>query len=248
MFHALADHPKFPRQVTEIIWDEARFIPTPSPSEDEWYAMIEHGIQTSTLRSREIDPESDPPSWFLKECKENIQFITQRKKWDQDYPYHFSRQRQVDAQMPLENRWKHYQILLRQQNEIRASRSDENAFVYGLNRFPALRRVRVTPAAHGWLFSRLYGTPTIRSLPYGFIYPIPRRWPTMGLWGVSQYSLPWSEAPDEYKEQWHGTRIVLRILAQHKHNVSELSFDTVSLTTGINFMVLEQLCEEYDDL
>jgi hypothetical protein len=44
MFHALADHPKFPRQVTEIIWDEARFIPIPSPLEDEWYAMIEHGI------------------------------------------------------------------------------------------------------------------------------------------------------------------------------------------------------------
>ncbi len=39
---------------------------------------------------------------------------------------------------------------------------------------------------------------------------------------------------------------MLRILAQSNHNVSELSFDTVSLTTGINFMMLEQPCDEYD--
>lgn len=48
VFHAVADHPKFRHQVTEIIWDEARFIAAPPPSEDDWYAMIDDGIQTPT--------------------------------------------------------------------------------------------------------------------------------------------------------------------------------------------------------
>ncbi|KAJ5371448.1 uncharacterized protein N7496_007540 [Penicillium cataractarum] len=246
VFRAVADHPKFRHQVTEIIWDDARFIAAPPLSEDEWYAMIDDGIQTLTPRSPEIDPENHPPSWFLRECEDNIQFIAHRKSWDRDHPYHVARQKQVDAQMPPEESLKYYQKLLRQQNEVLVSRSDEKAFVYGIDRFSALRRVVVTPAAHGWLFSPLYGTPTIRSLPYGFNYPIPRGWPTVGLWEVAQYPLPWSEAPEEYKEQWHGTRIVLRILAHSNHNVSELSFDAMSLITAINFMMLEQPCEEYD--
>jgi hypothetical protein len=244
VFRAVADHPTFRHQVTEIIWDEARFIAAPPRTEDEWYSIIEHGIKTPPLL--ETGPEVSPPSWFLNECEKNIRFITHRKLWDGDHPYHIARQKRIDAQMPPEESWKYYQKLLRQQNEVLLARSDEKAFVYGIDRFPALRRVVVTPAAHGWLFSPLYGTPTIRSLPYGFNYPIPRGWPTAALYEVAQYPLPWSEAPEEYKEQWHGTRVVLRILAQSNHNVSELSFDTVSLTTGINYMMLEQPCDEYD--
>jgi len=242
----VADHPEFRHQVTEIIWDEARFIEAPLPSDDEWYSIIEYGALPSTPESPEFDSETHIPSWFLKECKDNIQFITQRKWRDRVLPYHVARQKQVDAQMPLEESWNYYQRLLQQQNEVLASRSDEKAFVYGIDRFPALRRVVVTPAAHGWLFCPLYGTPTIRSLPYGFNYPIPRGWPTAGFAEVTQYPIPWSRAPEVYKEQWHGARIVLRILAHSNHNVSELSFDTMSLVTGLNFMMLEQPCEEYD--
>lgn len=39
-----------------------------------------------------------------------------------------------------------------------------DALVYGLKRFPALRRMTITPAAHGWIFAPLYETPMIRAL------------------------------------------------------------------------------------
>lgn len=140
--------------------------------------------------------------------------------------------------MSLRDCWEHYQKLLQQQDEAISSRRDENAFIYALDQFLALERVTVTPAAHGWLYSALYETPTIKSLPYGFNYPIPRGWPTAGYLEMFSDPIPWSEAPEAYKEQWHGVRIAIRILTQHEHNVSELSFDIVSLSTGINYTML----------
>lgn len=246
VLHAVADHPKFRRQVAEIIWDDARFITTPPPSEDEWYAMIERRIQTPSPQPPKLDPEYNCPRWFVKGCKENIDFMGQRKSFDRDHPHHIARQKQVDAQMSLRDCWDYYQKLLQQQDETISSQRDENAFIYGLHQFPALKRVTVTPAAHGWLYTPLYETPTIRSLPYGFNYPIPRGWPGAGFLEMYPDPILWSEAPEAYKEQWHGVRIAIRILTQHKHNVSELSFDTVSLSTGINYTMLEQPCDEYD--
>lgn len=78
VLHAVADHPKYRQQVTEIIWDDARFITTPPLSEDEWYAMIERGIQTRRPRPPKIDPEYNCPRWFVKECKKNIDFMGHR--------------------------------------------------------------------------------------------------------------------------------------------------------------------------
>jgi hypothetical protein len=38
-----------------------------------------------------------------------------------------------------------------------------------LSGFYAMKRVTITPAAHGWFFAPLYGTPFIRNLPCGLI-------------------------------------------------------------------------------
>lgn len=178
--------------------------------------MIERGIQTRSPQPPKIDPEYNCPRWFVKECKD---LIGQRKGFDREHPHHIARQKQVDAQMSLQDCWEHYQKLLQQQDEAISFRRDENAFIYGLDQFPALKRVTVTPAAHGWFYSPLYETPMIRSLPYGFNYPIPRGC-AAGFLEMYPDPILWSEAPEAYKEQWHGVRIAIRILAQHEHNIS----------------------------
>lgn len=169
-----------------------------------------------------------------------------RKGRDSDQPHHIAMQKRLEAQMSLQDCWRHYEKLLQQQNGVIAPRGDENAFVYGLGQFPALKRVTVTPAAHGYLSAPLYETPMIRAYPYGFNYPMLRGWPRAGDMEISGNALPWLNAKEEYKEQWHGARIALRILAQNEHNVSELSFDTKSLEAGIPLMIFDQPCEEYD--
>ncbi|OOQ82249.1 hypothetical protein PEBR_39645 [Penicillium brasilianum] len=251
VFHAIADHPQFRRQIKEIIWDDARFVSTPPLSDDYWWEVIEGGIQSSP-QLPELDSDSDSnsesslPRWFRKECENNIQFIEHRKCWDRDLPHHITRQKQVDAQMSLHDCWELYQNYIEQQEEVISSRRDEKAFIYGLDRFPALKKVTVTPAVHGWLFSPLYETPMIRSLPYGFNYPIPRGWPTATFGENPTYPVIWSRAPETYKEQWHGVRIALRILAQHDDNISELSFDPFLLVTGINYSMVDQPSDEYN--
>ncbi|KAJ5894809.1 hypothetical protein N7495_006500 [Penicillium taxi] len=138
-----------------------------------------------------------------------------------------ARQQQADAQMPLKDCWKYYSQVLNDQQ--------------------ALRRVTVTPAAHGRTFSPLYQTPTIRAFPYGFNYPIPRGWQTSPSEVLVVNPLVWSEAKEEYKELWRGARIVLCVLsAIEDHKVSELCFDSKQLATRINYMIFAQPCEEYN--
>jgi hypothetical protein len=98
--------------------------------------------------------------------------------------------------------------------------------------------------AHGWLFTPLYKTPMIRAFPYGFNYPIPRGWQIAPEDGQIANPLPWSEAPEEYKDLWRGARIALRVLSIKEHHISELCFDSYQLATGINYMIFDRPCEE----
>ncbi|CAG8899627.1 unnamed protein product [Penicillium egyptiacum] len=196
VFRAVADHPKFRQEITEIIWDDARFVSAP-------------------LIWENVHPTIDPQS--------------------------------IDAQIPLKACWEYYLQILNDQTTVIESQDDEKAFLYGLERFPRLKRVTVTPAAHGWLFTPLYETPMIRAFPYGFNYLIPRGWHFDQTEGQVIEPLLWSEVTEEYKELWRGARIALRVLSQvKKHNFSELSFDSKQLHTGINFRIFDQPCEEYN--
>ncbi|CAG8061745.1 unnamed protein product [Penicillium salamii] len=237
VFRAVADHPKFRHEIREIIWDDARFVSAP---------LIWESVRPIIEPERmEINSNEECPIWFTEDCAENRYTIKHRKYRDVDRPDHVARQHQLDAQMPLKACWKYYQQLLDDQRSVIRSEDDEKAFLYGLERFPQLERVTVTPAAHGWLFTPLYETPMIRQFPYGFNYPIPRGWHYDPVDCQVAEPLPWSEATDDYKELWRGARIVLRLLSQvEKHNVSELRFDSKQLHTGLNFLIFDQPCDE----
>ncbi|KAJ5322607.1 hypothetical protein N7452_010896 [Penicillium brevicompactum] len=119
---------------------------------------------------------------------------------------------------PLSECWEFYRTFIRQQDDVLVGKSDEEAFIHGLKRFPALPKVNVTPAAHGFLFNPLYQTPMIRSFPERFNYPMPRGWP-----------LPSHEQPEE-------------------NNIVEFSVDSRLLRTGINCTIIDDTCEEYNHL
>ncbi|KAJ6000821.1 hypothetical protein N7481_001230 [Penicillium waksmanii] len=238
VFRAIADHPKFRHQIRELIWDDARFVVAPLI----WESM------RPIIESERMEIKSDEgcPIWFTEQCEENRYTVKHRKYRDVNRPDQVARQHQMDAQMPLKACWKYYQQLLDDQATVIKSEDDKIAFLYGLERFPGLKKVTVTPAAHGWLFSPLYETPMIRKFPYGFNYPIPRGWHYDPVDSQVAEPLPWSEVTDDYKELWRGARIVLRLLSQEKHNVSQLSFDSKQLHTGLNFLIFDRPCEEYN--
>lgn len=242
VLRAIADSDAFRFGVTELIWDDARLSNSPrlarandGNNEDD---------NSGSKGAREV------PQWFTNACNENIGDLNSRRGLDADRPEHAAQAEQLRALLPAAACWTHYQDLLREQDAVVASGADEAAFRYALQRFPSLERVTITPAAHGWLFSPLYETPTIRAVPRGFNYPIPRGWPTAPN-GCPPHSMPpWpdpgpdsdSEADSEaYKEQWRGVRTALRVLAEPHtdHGVTEFILDAHHLNTGLNCRIFE---------
>ncbi|KKP01557.1 hypothetical protein THAR02_06342 [Trichoderma harzianum] len=140
--------------------------------------------------------------------------------------------------------WWHYRQFLEEQRRVLAEDLDIKAFEYGLDRFPALKRITITPAAHGTSFDPLYKTPMIRTLPYGLNYSIPRGWPVSG-----ESYLPADEGIEENKGKWRGFKEVIRCLAERKAaGVKELVLDTHLLPTGVTCRFFDQPSLEYDHL
>ncbi|KAF4502325.1 hypothetical protein FAGAP_1437 [Fusarium agapanthi] len=113
----------------------------------------------------------------------------------------------------------------------------------------AAKDLVVTPAAHGFLFEPLNRTPMIKSFPYGFIYPVPRGWPTPLPRNQWELAMPWvgDDAVEENKDLYHGFRIVTKVLAEEERNVTELMFDAHQLNTGVNHLALNRGSEEYNN-
>jgi hypothetical protein len=103
---------------------------------------------------------------------------------------------------------------------------------YGLKRFPALKRITLTPAAHGWLWAPVYETPMIRAFPKGFNYPIPRGWSEGPI-----PAKPWEDP--EVKATYRGFGIITRALTEYpEHQISELVIDVNYLETGLKLSCL----------
>jgi hypothetical protein len=109
VLRSVANHPDFREQVTEIIWDDARFVSAPVSWEDHEPFIDRSGLKIN---------DEGCPKWFLQECKNNISNMKQRKSRDVDRPDHTARQRQVDAQMPLKDCWKYYSQVLNDQQAV----------------------------------------------------------------------------------------------------------------------------------
>ncbi|PYI09469.1 hypothetical protein BO78DRAFT_405010 [Aspergillus sclerotiicarbonarius CBS 121057] len=226
VFRAIADHDTLRQGVNEIIWDDALLVETPS----EEYLKLWEIRPPLTLRMFEKDPEGDWPVWFATLCQRNLRELCYRKDIDTDRPHHIARALQVVAAQGWPGAfWTYYQTLLKQQNTVLESDADMHPFIYGLKRFPALKIVTVTPAAHGCLFTPLYDTPMIRAFPYGFNYPIPRGWPTAN-----------NEAPLGNLPRWNSLT--------DPHPVTEFIVNVNQLDTGLSCRIFEEPDQEYRDL
>ncbi|KAM0304158.1 hypothetical protein ACHAPM_002230 [Fusarium culmorum] len=165
--------------------------------------------------------------------------------------------------MGITESWAHYQALMDDQTQVLSSNADIEAFHHGLRRFTSLKRVTITPSAHGRHWSPLYRTPMIRAFPVGFDYPLPRTW---------QFydddepfdALPWVSHGDEtpyldicgvestaeaYRDQWRGFRLVTRALSEYvDHTISELVIGGTEVQSGLNCRIFDQWSPEYSDL
>lgn len=214
VLHAIADSDTFRAGVAELIWDDARLRNPP-----RLVQAHDGGLQDGQSQAADEHDDHEVPRWFVDACNENIEDLDSRRGSDADNPEHAALAEQLGARLPASTCWVHYQELLRQQEAVLASGADEAAFRYALQRFPSLERVTITPAAHGRLFSPLYETPTVRALPRGFNYPMPRGWP-----GEAEAE---GEGEAHEDQRRRGARIALRVLAetQTEHQITELALD-----------------------
>ncbi|KAL7935647.1 hypothetical protein V8C35DRAFT_297866 [Trichoderma chlorosporum] len=233
VFRAIANHDRHRHRIVEIIYDDARL----------WSSAVDAAEAREPGRSDLF--WTDIPSdlgWFRSERDANIQEINHRRGTDDiRRPEHVAMARRMLDELSLKESWAYYHDLLRQQEEVIASGADADALRYGLQRFPSLRKVTVTPQTHGWLFMPLYVTPMIRAFPPGLNCPIPRAWP----YALDSpiHAAPW----ENEKERWRGFNLVTKILAEGQHNVSEYEIDGHHLGTGLNCRLFDEPCDEYDD-
>ncbi|KAJ5143146.1 uncharacterized protein N7515_001933 [Penicillium bovifimosum] len=211
----------------------------------EWAAEYHPGYIEAIIERHEYEEGDECPKWFKNACEENIYILKCRERRDVDRPDCIARREQVFAQPSLKEAWQHYLQLLRQQKDVLAGRSDLEAFAFGVKQFPALKRVTITPAAHGSnLITPLYPTPMIRAFPEGFNYPIPRGWLYPRATPEPATAYTWSQYP-ELRDRYRGFRTAIRVLANEPNSVSELVMTFNFIPTGINCTIFDEPCEEY---
>ncbi|OBR10472.1 hypothetical protein CH63R_06164 [Colletotrichum higginsianum IMI 349063] len=254
VFRAIADHETFRHDVREIVWDDARYEKPPPPdprfpNEDD--DSDEDSDEDEDEEDRREKPPRDVPLWYFRRCKDNIEHLELRRGSDvETLPQHVETSRQLDAQLPLHVSYAHYQELLDQQDQVLSTSADVAAFEWAVenDRFPNMKRITLTPAAHGILFKPLYLTPAIRALPHGFNYPLPRGWPAPEDGCRIGYA-EWDR--EESKDFWRGFRHVVRIAArQGSTKIQELIFDGNQINSGLTCGIFhaQEPCAEYDNL
>lgn len=252
VFRAIADHNGLRRKVTEIIWDDARLPDSPKADASGLYYRRLGGGFTTWDRSS-----------FSTVYQVNIQLGREREFRNRETLDYSGPKRLVPPFLSIEDSQSYYHELLKEQEQVIASGSDVEVLAYGLRRFSSLRKITITPAAHGFPFYPLYETPMIRSFPHGFLYPTPRSWPT-NVMSPSPTPLPgpWVQSDgtsiDQVtaeREKWRGFSKILAAVTKnlreqahgHPCRISELVVDANKLATGLNCYIFDQPCAEYDD-
>ncbi|TGJ86687.1 hypothetical protein E0Z10_g2121 [Xylaria hypoxylon] len=220
VFLAIADDETFRKGITEIVWDDALLTLNP-----------------------DVDSDWDIESYDEEDTGLSDVGIKRRKGRNVNTPEHTMRSQQVSAL--LHYSWMYYQVLLQRQEDVITSGADVGALRYGLHRFPALKRITISPAAYGWLYTPLYETPMIRAFPRGFNYHIPRGWPCVEDGDPPPIARPWED--DVSGNKWRGFRLVTREMVKQKRMISGLLIDAHYLNTGLNCRIFDLPCDDYDN-
>ncbi|OAA40142.1 Cyclin-like F-box [Beauveria brongniartii RCEF 3172] len=277
VFRAIASHPTFRLGVREIVYDDARL-------EDPQQQVVRLNRGTNLGTNQRFNMEiltivnrdhlgTGPPDarspvgpeeamrcmWFGLRRERNLCEMYGRNANDTgNVERQVARQKQRAAQTPLVESFRYYMDLFSKQVRAMQEDDDVDALMEGIEAFPALERIIVTPATHGYLYTPLYYTPMIRSFPYGFNYAIPRGWPTINDPLLDPIT-PWVAGPGHTdcnvsteKARWRGLVLVIKTLAERirkgQRVVPELVLDVHSLHTGVSPYMLTQDCEEYQNL
>ncbi|KAJ5635068.1 uncharacterized protein N7484_008381 [Penicillium longicatenatum] len=132
---------------------------------------------------------------------------------------------------PLGECWEFYRNLIQEQDDVLAGKYNEEALIYGLRKFPSLKKVTVTPAAHGDF---------ITQFPVdGQLHTAINQRKRIAILGKGSLEKP--------KDKYHGFRVVTRVLAHQSHKIIDLSIDACQLRTGVNCTIFHDPCEEYEN-
>lgn len=108
VFRNIASHNELRYQVTEIIWDEARFPrgPQRTPETDEGHELLSdedkpdnkkewaknyHLDYREDILERHKYEANECPKWFKDACEKNLYILRERKGRDVDRPDHIAR-------------------------------------------------------------------------------------------------------------------------------------------------------------
>lgn len=240
VFRAIADDDFFRFGVKEIIYDDARH----SNDYDTFHDVYFEGDEG------DIGDVTGVPDWFRMAYSE-LTFVRYLKPEDLGLEgLDLTSWRRCT---PIES-YQIYDKVYKQQREVIASNKDAEALRYGLMRFPNLNRVSLTPSAYGLQKRPLYHTPTIRSIPEGFVGPKPRGWPDSPTYYLGQWDgLTSGHIGRPVKQEWRGFSVVTKCVAEHlretpSSNLSEFSVDSHQLWLGINCRVFDKPSHaEYQD-
>ncbi|KAK2589921.1 hypothetical protein QQS21_012401 [Conoideocrella luteorostrata] len=257
VFCAVADHPTIRLQIQEIIYDDARL-----GDFKNWKHYIHEYPDEGDADAEELVSDDDADAGYSFESRfraarnANKEILRDRNAGDEPtLPQHVYQKRMASEELPWEVVLDTYCSLVSEQNEMIATGADIHVLKYGLTRFPALRRITVTPATHGYLYTPLYRTPMIRLLPDGFNYPLPRGWPTTRV-GPPNPLTPAIGASDGQVAanhwDWRGLLSVLQTVADSlRHgnipSLLELVIDVHGLDTGVNPHMFAQDGPDYDN-
>lgn len=236
VFEAIAKHNTYRQHIVEIIYDDARFAKNADTQEyvDPPYDLYD-------------PPPAGVPDWYAQIYNRYWKSLQRCNGLYEIRPDHVQIFKQLESRLGLQESYEHYQKVLKEQHQGMVADRDVKVLEYGLERFANLRRITLTPVAHGEPFRPFYETPMIRHLPYGFIYPIPRGWPESGGWAFAYLATnPWYSK--EEANRCRGLRLLLRTLAKHPHSVTEFVVDVNQLVTGVNCLLFDEPNQEYDDL
>lgn len=245
VFRAVADHEQFRKNIVEIVYDDARFAHELDAT-DRSYNIDKIAARLHYERQEYQDlgnpSSSGIPAWYRRIFRYNSFTIDYYGRDDVKRLHHYEVIKRFKVRTNVAESYRLYQMLLREQDQVIDANSDEEALQYGLERFPNLKRVTITPAVHGSPVRPLYETPMIRSLPRGFIYPLPRGWPVNKDQDNTAEAKPFTGNGEVH---WRGFHLVTRVVARfgHEHpaaRLCEFVVDTNELLTGIDCRIFEE--------